>query len=369
MVARGLGDIANSDELLQRFKRRMTLTSGASTTLILLAYNHEAFIGEALSGAIAQDHPNLEIVVTDDASSDRTGYFISEAARETTGPHPLRVITNPVNMGLSATLNRAMEASSGTLVIVAAGDDVAYPHRASSLVSCYESQAAAPMAIYSNAHVIDSEGHIERDLYPLPPDERRHHVDWAAKNDFGIFGATMAWHRDVFDLFGPLPAGIVMEDLVIPFRAALLGTIHYLSDPLIKYRRHSGNVFLGRVSPTMTSDEWHRAMSLETAQRIVALKCRLYDLQTARSLFPERMRQLDALSRSTENTIRRAEDRLAIFNGAGPVRKISAVYRTLRHGLPARRVAQQALTAFAPNLYLKRMHRNRPATFSREQPP
>ena len=39
-------------------------------TFILLAYHQEAYVAEAIAGALAQDYPDLEIILSDDGSSD-----------------------------------------------------------------------------------------------------------------------------------------------------------------------------------------------------------------------------------------------------------------------------------------------------------
>jgi hypothetical protein len=57
----------------------------------------------------------------------------------------------------------------------------------------------------------------------------------------GIAGASNAWHRKVFDVFGPLQHEVVFEDRVIALRAALLGGIRHIPKPLVKYRRHPKN--------------------------------------------------------------------------------------------------------------------------------
>ena len=41
-------------------------------SLVLLAHDQERFVGEAVESALAQDYPNLQIVLSDHASSDRT---------------------------------------------------------------------------------------------------------------------------------------------------------------------------------------------------------------------------------------------------------------------------------------------------------
>lgn len=41
-------------------------------TIMIATYDQERFIGEAIESAMAQDYSNLEIVVCDDCSTDRT---------------------------------------------------------------------------------------------------------------------------------------------------------------------------------------------------------------------------------------------------------------------------------------------------------
>ena len=43
--------------------------------------DQEAFIGDAITSALEQDYPDLEIVVADDASRDATPRIVSEFAR------------------------------------------------------------------------------------------------------------------------------------------------------------------------------------------------------------------------------------------------------------------------------------------------
>jgi hypothetical protein len=51
-----------------------------------------------------------------------------------------------------------------------------------------------------------------------------------------VLGAASAWSREVFDRFGPIDEAAVVEDTVIPFRAAVLGQIGHVEEPLVRYR-------------------------------------------------------------------------------------------------------------------------------------
>ena len=103
-------------------------------TFVLFAYNQERYVREAVKAALAQTYEPLEIVLSDDGSSDRTFEIMQEMAAAYDGPHEVRVVRNPHNLGLIPhVLARGREAK-GELVIVAAGDDISKPERTACLV-------------------------------------------------------------------------------------------------------------------------------------------------------------------------------------------------------------------------------------------
>ena len=53
-------------------------TKQALVTIIIPAFNHEKYVGQALLSAIQQDYANLEILVIDDGSTDRTADVIED---------------------------------------------------------------------------------------------------------------------------------------------------------------------------------------------------------------------------------------------------------------------------------------------------
>lgn len=57
-----------------------------------------------------------------------------------------------------------------------------------------------------------------------------------------IIGASAAWHKKIYDFFGPLSKDIIFEDRIFPLRATLIGDVAQIKEPLIKYRRHSNSI-------------------------------------------------------------------------------------------------------------------------------
>jgi len=183
----------------------------------------------------------MEIIFSDDCSTDNTFEMIQEETVKYRGPHKVVAIRNTTNLGVVKNLNKAMDLASGEVIVVAGGDDVSEKDRVTELVNRIGKNGV--QAAYSNAELIDHSGRYIRDLYL-----KRTRVvtnscmEIAKRGSTRIAGCTLAWHRRVFDIFGPLPEYLDSEDQVIPFRAALLGEIAYIDRKLVSYRIHERNL-------------------------------------------------------------------------------------------------------------------------------
>jgi glycosyltransferase involved in cell wall biosynthesis len=95
----------------------------------MLAYNHERFIAGALDSALAQETDfDYEIVVSDDASRDRTPDIIRDYAAK--HPHRVRPILREKNVGVVTNCLDALRACQGEYVAFLEGDDYwTSPHK------------------------------------------------------------------------------------------------------------------------------------------------------------------------------------------------------------------------------------------------
>jgi len=98
-------------------------------TFLVFTYQHAKFIRETLESAFAQTYSPLEIVVSDDASTDGSWDLIREAAAAYRGPHQIVLNRNERNLGIGAHLNRCFRMCRGEIIVQADGDDVSLPQR------------------------------------------------------------------------------------------------------------------------------------------------------------------------------------------------------------------------------------------------
>ena len=134
-------------------------------SVILPAYNEEMVIVQSLKGMFEQTYPNIEIIVMDDGSSDRT-YELAKVMEFEEDDRSLRVLTKP-NGGKSVALNYAIERSKGELIFAADADSKLSPDAIELMVRHFEDPTIGAVAgsVYVSNRVNTSFGVYPRTEY------------------------------------------------------------------------------------------------------------------------------------------------------------------------------------------------------------
>lgn len=207
-------------------------------SFILLAYNQERFIREAVEGAFAQTYSPLEIILSDDCSSDLTFAVMQEMAAAYKGPHAIRLNRNETNLGLIEHFNRAYRLSSGALIVGAAGDDVSLPQRVQRIADEWRRcRHPDKMVFYSCVQRMTQTGIA----YPQEGDWFGHRqsadpVELLSEWGGFVIGATLAATRGIFEKFGALEKGLSCDDVPLLWRGALCGHLHFIDEALVRWR-------------------------------------------------------------------------------------------------------------------------------------
>src|SRR3954447_17150068 len=107
------------------------MTERPLVSVIVAAFQAEAFLEEAIESVLAQDYAPFEVVVCDDGSTDRTPQILAPPTQLRTGrpPHPAPAAARQPNSGAAAARNAAVAASSGELLAIFDADDLWPPTR------------------------------------------------------------------------------------------------------------------------------------------------------------------------------------------------------------------------------------------------
>ena len=121
-------------------------------SLVVPTYNRSGFLQEALSSALAQTYPRLEIVVLDDASSDQTPATVEQLANPR-----IRYVRHASNKGPNANWRAAMQAATGDVFGFLADDDLLSPHYVEHLTRPLHKNEDLILS-FSDHWVIDAHG-------------------------------------------------------------------------------------------------------------------------------------------------------------------------------------------------------------------
>jgi len=251
----------------------------ALVSYCVISYNQEQFIQHAVNASLAQSFKDMEVIISDDCSSDKTFDVIQNSLKDNSKTS-VQVNYNAINQGINVHVNTIVGLSHGDFIVISSGDDISMPTRVEKLVGEWQDGA---IGVFSNAESIDSQGNI-KGLFMHQG--YKHLATWqemVVAGSHGAWGCTFAWDRKIFDIFGSLPLNILGEDASIPFRCALLGKVAYIDEPLVKYRDHGGNVsFWAQMKNASAQD------LLKTGEKIIRFDQTLYqnwrkDIATAAS--------------------------------------------------------------------------------------
>jgi glycosyltransferase involved in cell wall biosynthesis len=204
-------------------------------------YNGERFIEEMLRSLLAQSYPEVEIIISDNASTDRTAEICRAYEKVDTR---IRFFCNTKNMGAAQNYNRVFALSRGPYFKWQAVDDLCEPEFLSKCVAAFRNHPEIVLA-YTKAFVIDLDGNqLDMDDTPMRfgsanvAERFSCALNAIPYTDISIFGLI---RRDVLaetQLIGRYLA----SDRCLISELCLHGPFFRVDEPLFYRRKHAGNI-------------------------------------------------------------------------------------------------------------------------------
>lgn len=114
-------------------------------SVIIPAYNAETFIERTLTSVLNQTYRNIEVIVVDDGSHDRTAEIVGAIAQT---DKRIRLIQQP-NLGVVSARNLAIQQSTGSLIAPLDADDIWFPQNLEKQVNCLIQSDASVGLVYA----------------------------------------------------------------------------------------------------------------------------------------------------------------------------------------------------------------------------
>lgn len=215
---------------------KRTQAGAPRATVLFLAYEQAPLVEAAARSILAQECEPLEIILSDDHSTDGTFDVLDQLARQYQGPHRVRARRNSINQGIGGHYNTLIAEAQGQLLITAAGDDLSVPSRCAQLLAAWDLHDQEPDLVASYLIDMAHDGTLHGVIAVDDLSAWRSVDDWARKRPH-VVGAAHAFTKRLWERFGSMSPDVIYEDQIITLRAILAGGGITLTAPLVHYRR------------------------------------------------------------------------------------------------------------------------------------
>jgi glycosyltransferase involved in cell wall biosynthesis len=199
-------------------------------SVVLCSYNGSQYLAEQIDSILRQDYRPLELIISDDASTDNTRDVLKQYE---TNP-AVRIFYQEKNIGLTLNFAFAAAKANGQLIAFSDQDDIWMENKITKLVAAI---GDGPL-VYSDSLLVDEQGKsMDRKLSDLKRmytgNDSRGYILYSC-----VWGHGMLIIRKLLEQSLPMPEQ-VHHDIWIAFLAFQNGGIKYLDEVLTHYRQHS----------------------------------------------------------------------------------------------------------------------------------
>lgn len=222
----------------------MTLTTRPLVSIALCTYNGGKYLHQQLNSIVNQDYPNLEIFAVDDGSTDDTRNIL--LAYQAQYKH-FNVVFNDENLGFNDNFRKALSLCKADYIAIADQDDIWHHHKISESMR----HIGDHLLLYHDSEYIDF-----ADL-SLKQSIRSHHrfVAGHCAEKLLYFncaaGHTFLMKRDLLAITPPFSPSIYY-DWWLAYTAACTGKFIYLTDQLVKHRKHQESATRNETTDTQS---------------------------------------------------------------------------------------------------------------------
>ena len=210
------------------------MNGAPAVSVVIPAYNAEVTLPSTLESVLDQTFKDLEVLVIDDGSTDRTPKIARSAG------HTVRCIVQE-NRGVSAARNRGIEAARGRYIALLDADDVWHRDKLTKQLPVLEDHADV-MGAYVGVVRVSAEGEMLENLPAREFDDLSRSL-LLHSSVIPTSPSSLLLRREVFELVGLFdPAFSQCADWDFLIRASLKVQLAPVDEPLVRYRTAIGNM-------------------------------------------------------------------------------------------------------------------------------
>lgn len=206
--------------------------------ILLATYNGEKYIEQQIDSIRCQTYCDWQLLIHDDGSTDNTIDIVKNLSLRDSR---IKLIEDGVvHLGVAKHFIHLLKYSTSPFVMFCDQDDIWLENKVERMFSVIAKQdSTIPQVVYSNAYLWNPEKGIYASkntlTYPTT-------LQQALFLNTGIQGASAIFNLPMCIALQRELKYYAMHDHVLLLLGITLGEVHYLNEPLMKYRQHSNNV-------------------------------------------------------------------------------------------------------------------------------
>jgi len=210
------------------------------TSIAMATYNGEKYLREQLDSIYAQTYKNIEVIVCDDCSSDKTVEILKEYSER----FGLKYFINEKNLGYVKNFEKAISLCNGEYIALSDQDDIWLENKLDILLNEIDDN----LLIHSDCELIDEFGNSLQLHWKSEINSHKNFEDFLFSNL--VTGCTILFKKGLLKGIAAFPDGLAYHDWYLGILAAKEKKIKYLNKSLIQYRQHS-HQDTGSTMPTL----------------------------------------------------------------------------------------------------------------------
>jgi glycosyltransferase involved in cell wall biosynthesis len=218
----------------QRREKRVPKVS-----VLMPSFNYVRYLALAIESVLSQSFRDLELIITDDCSTDGSRETAEEWTRLDDRVVP---VFHDVNHGLARARNSGLAVSSGEFVALCDADDIWLPDKLATQLECFRSRPEVGL-VHSDSLIIDgygnSTGQRFSSLFHRKGQVTSGHLfEELCQGNF-LCAPTVILRRKAIEYAGGFDEDLrSLEDWVCWTKVSKKYPLHYVDAPLVQYRIH-----------------------------------------------------------------------------------------------------------------------------------
>jgi glycosyltransferase involved in cell wall biosynthesis len=208
-------------------------------SIVMCTCNGEKFVSKQLDSILQQTYSNIEIIISDDASTNETLQILREYASL---DQRIKLTVNEINLGFTKNFSKACLLATGNYIAFCDQDDIWHPEKIEKMLNNWTS--GVPM-MYVNSIRFNDESEIPF----LKENKRYRRFEGTDTRKIAVFntisGHALMVNRAFLIKILPFQEGL-MYDWWTAAVASCSGGVAYLNEILVYQRVHSGNISVGK---------------------------------------------------------------------------------------------------------------------------